>query len=78
METEVKTSKRFSLDKFDFLKAALIAAATPIAEYVIEKLQSGTWGDIEWGHAAAVGVSAGLVYIVKNFLTTTQTTVAQK
>lgn len=76
-ETKVVTSKRFSLDKFDWLKAALMAAGTPIVEYLVESLNAGGFTGIDWKHAIAIGLSAGLLYILKNFLSTSTTTVKQ-
>lgn len=76
--TEVVVSKRFSLDKFDFLKAALITAASPVVEYLIEALNAGGFIAINWKHAITIGISAGLVYIAKNFLSTTSTTAKTK
>lgn len=72
---EQVTSKKFTLNKHDWLKAALMAAGTPVIEYLIESLGSGGFSTIDWKHAAAVGLGAGLLYLSKNFFTTSTTTV---
>lgn len=75
---EIVTSKKFSLGKYDYLKALLMATGTPVIEYLIEKLNTGTWSEINWAHALAVGASAGLLYLSKNFFTNSHATVIQK
>jgi len=68
--TEVVVSKKFSLDKYDWLKAALLTVAVPVTEYLLEALNAGGFEAIEWKHTAIIAVSTFLTYIAKNFLST--------
>jgi len=78
MEEKVVTSKKFSLNKFDWLKALLMAAGTPVLEYLAESLSTGQFDTLDWKHAAAIGMSTGLLYLSKNYFTNTHTTVTEK
>lgn len=78
MEEKIVTSKKFTLGKFDFLKAALMAAGSPVIEYILQSLSAGGFTDIDWKKAASIGVATGLLYLSKNFFTNSHTTVVQK
>lgn len=73
-ETQV-VSKKFSWNKYDWLKGALLAAAAPVLDYLIEAFMSGGFKDVDWKHVLAVGLSAGMVYMKMTFFTTSTTTI---
>lgn len=62
------TSKQFSLNGKDLLRGLLVAILSPIFTILIESLNQGSL-TFDWKAIAAVGLSAGLAYLLKNFLT---------
>lgn len=71
MATTVTTSKKFRLKLNDWEKALLIAIGTPVATIIINSLNAGLLV-FNWKNILITGLSAGLAYIVKNFLTPAQ------
>ena len=65
------TSKKFSLKLSDWLKALLVAIATPVIAIIIKSLDAGVL-TFNWKNILIAGLSAGLAYLVKNFLTPAQ------
>lgn len=65
------TSKKFQLKLSDWEKALLIAIATPVLTTAIKSLDAGLLV-FNWKAMLITGLSAGLAYIIKNFLTPAQ------
>lgn len=65
------TSKRFQLKLSDGVKALLIAIATPVITIIINSLNAGLL-TFNWKNILITGLSAGLAYIIKNYLTPAQ------
>lgn len=57
-----------TVDKKDAIKALILAIVVPVLNIVIETLNSGVLS-FDWKKIAIVGISAGLAYILKNWLT---------
>ena len=75
-KTILITSKKYALDAYDFLKSLFIAAGTPIALVISEKMDA--WlvngGNSEFPilsikQLIMIGVAAGVTYLAKNFTT---------
>lgn len=62
----MKTSKRFSLNAFDWIKGVGFAAGTAILDTLIEW---GGKGEINWQNVLYAGISAALVYLKVKFFT---------
>lgn len=73
----VKENDKFSLHLNDWLKALLIAIAAPVVDYLIGAI-SGGFEAIDWKHVLTVGVSAGLVYLAKNYLSPSTITIKKE
>lgn len=70
--TTVTTSKMYRLKAPDWLKSALMAAGSAVATALIQVL-STTPVVINYKQIAQVGVTAGLIYLTKNFFTPSKT-----
>ena len=60
------TSKQFSLSLNDFWKGLLIAIGSPVITILIQSLNTGEL-TFNWKAIATTGLSAGLMYLAKNF-----------
>lgn len=65
------TSKKFSLKLSDWLKALLLAVATPVLTIIMNSLNAGVL-TFNWKNILITGLSAGIAYIIKNYLTPAQ------
>ena len=68
-------SKLFSLQAQDFVKGLIIAIFAPVVIYLGQVLQAATTGGtflVDWGMLVKLGLSAGIAYIVKNYITNSQ------
>lgn len=61
-------SKLFKLNKFDFIKGALLAALTSILTYVYTLVESGSLL-IDWNLILKIGLLSFIGYLVKNVFT---------
>lgn len=61
-----KTSKQFTVDIWDILKAFVVASISGAIPAIIESLNTGSL-NIDWRSVTVVALSAGLGYLVKNF-----------
>lgn len=61
-------SKLFKLNKFDFLKGAILAAFTSILTYIYTLLESGSMV-FDWKLILKIGLLSFVGYLVKNVLT---------
>lgn len=73
MET-ITTSQKYTLDKKDFLRGLLISVLSPVFTIAIQSLNDGSL-TFDWKAMTATGLSAGLAYLLKNFLTPSTITV---
>lgn len=65
-------SSFFTLDRTDFLKGVAVAFITPIVVTFGAALQAPGFDfmTFDWKHLLALGVAAGLSYLVKNLFST--------
>lgn len=68
------TSKQFLLNSRDFIKALLIVVASAVLTYVTEAIQHGIQ-TFNWHDISQVAMTAGMAYLVKNWLTPSQTVI---
>ena len=71
MESTVKTSSLFSLNLADAAKGVLVAAVTSVLSCVYAALTT-TPIVLDFKQIGIVGLTAGLAYLIKNFLTPSQ------
>lgn len=64
----VTTSNQFTLDIRDGLKGLLVAVITPVFTVIITSLEAGSL-TFNWKAIAITALTAGLAYVLKNFLT---------
>jgi len=69
---KIITSKIFSLNWYDLLKALIVAILTPILVVIQNSLAMGEL-TINLKTVLIVGLSGGLGYIIKNFFTPSHT-----
>lgn len=62
----ITTSKIFTIDRLDILKALLIALLTPVLVIVQSSLDAGNLS-LNWKSIAMASIGGGLAYILKNF-----------
>lgn len=62
------TSKIFTLNLSDVWKGLLVAVITPVITVIISSLNAGSL-TFDWKAIAITALTAGLAYVVKNFLT---------
>lgn len=65
---EIITSKIYSLNKSDLLKAALIATLTPVLVLIQNSLDSGSL-TFDWKALGMAAIGGFLAYLTKNFFT---------
>lgn len=70
--TLTQTNKLHSLNYRDLLRGLLIAALTAVITSIYEGISQGGFDNIEWKETLAIGVTAGLSYLIKNFFTPTE------
>ena len=68
-QATVTTSKKFNLNLSDWTRGLLVAVITGPVTIIIQSLNEGTL-TFNWKTIATVGLSAGLSYILKNWLLT--------
>lgn len=66
METKVIESKKGSLSSRDFLRGLGIAVGTAVIGLIVQVLEAGSL-DFNWKEIAIAGLSAGAVYVGKNW-----------
>lgn len=71
MSTTTTTSKRYSLNARDFWRGLLMAVGTPVIPLLHTAIQKG-FGNIPWETIGIVAASAGLMYLGKNFFTSSE------
>lgn len=71
MATATTTSGPYSLDKKDFLKGLIVAVITPVITIITTSLDAGELV-FNWKAIGITALTAGLAYLVKNFLTPPQ------
>lgn len=69
MPTTVVTTKRFNLNMSDWVRGLLVAVVTGPITIILDSLNQGTL-TFNWKMIATVALSAGLSYILKNWLMT--------
>jgi len=62
------TSRQFWLNYKDFLKGLLVAFGTGAFMVAEPAINAGTFDAVNWRVAIGAGISAGVVYLAKNFL----------
>jgi hypothetical protein len=68
-----QTNKQYTLNYRDVLRGLLIAVLTAVTTTIYEAItQPGGFDAIEWKEVGAIGVAAGLSYLLKNFFTPTE------
>lgn len=65
--TTITSSNKFALNGQDWLKGLVVAVITPVITIIIDSLNAGTLV-FDWKHIAITALTAGLAYLVKNFL----------
>lgn len=69
METKVITSEKYSVNWRDALKGLVVAVITAVLSTIYAAIeQGGDLADIGWGNVAKIAVTAGIGYILKNWL----------
>ena len=63
----ITTSNQFTLNVKDLLKGLLIAVIAPVFTVIMNSLNAGSL-EFNWKAIAITALSAGLAYILKNFL----------
>lgn len=71
----VITSKQFSLNVRDFLLSLAVAAGSGPVLILLTSLQAGQF-NIDWTKLWQLAVSSAAGYLIKNFFTPAQTTIA--
>ena len=71
-DTSTTTSKQFSLNFKDIAKAALVAVLTPVLVLVQQSIDAGQL-TFDWKHLSMAAIGGGCAYLIKNFLTPSQT-----
>ena len=66
------TSKQYTLDWRDAGKGLIVAIGTAILPLIQESLGKGP---INWQLIGTAGISAGIVYLLKNFFTPSRTVI---
>lgn len=66
------TSKQFSINISDFLKGLIVAVISPVFTTLITSLNAGSF-NVDWKDIGITASVAFLSYILKNFLTPSQT-----
>lgn len=69
-------SKIFSLDIRDGIKGLAVAVLSAVLTLILSLLQNG--GVIDWKQVGVVALTAGLSYILKNFLSDEEGKIAGK
>lgn len=72
---QVTTNKQFSLNLPDWLKGLLMAIGTPVIAVIIDSTSKGSL-NFDWKLIATTAISAGGLYLMKNFLTPTHTVIS--
>lgn len=67
-----QTNKQYSLNYRDLLRGLLIAVLTAVITSIYEAISQGGFNAIEWKDTLAIGVTAGLSYLIKNFFSPTE------
>lgn len=62
------TSKQFTISISDVWKGLIVAIITPVLTVIINSLQQGAL-TFDWKAIGITALTAGIAYIVKNFLT---------
>lgn len=65
----VTTSKRFNLTLSDWTRGLLVAVLSPVITILIQSLDAGSL-TFNWKAIITTGLSAGLAYVMKNWLLT--------
>lgn len=71
MANTTTTSSQFSLKWFDVFKGLAVAVLTPIFTIIITSVNNGEL-TFNWKAMGLTGLSAGLAYLLKNFLSPPQ------
>ena len=66
------TSKQWRLNVYDFGKALLVAAITPVVPIIAQSMSAKAWV-FDWTTIWHTAAAAGFAYLVKNFFTPSQT-----
>ena len=74
MANEVTTSKQFSINWRDIAKGVLVSAVSAVLTAIYAALTVVPFS-IDFKQMAIVGLTAGLAYLLKNFVTPTQTVI---
>jgi hypothetical protein len=72
--TVTTSSKQFWLGKLDFLRALAVAALAAPLSLVYSAFQAGKF-QVDWTGMWHLAVAGGVGYLIKNFLTPSQTTI---
>ena len=62
------TSTQFTINMRDILKGLLVAIITPVFTIIISSLEAGSL-TFDWKAIGITALTAGLAYVIKNFLT---------
>lgn len=62
------TSQQFTISLPDIWKGLLVAVITPVLTIIISSLNAGTL-TFDWKAIGLTALTAGLAYVIKNFLT---------
>lgn len=60
-------NKLFSVGVKDFVKGLVVAVLSGVLTYVYGAIQGGTFA-VDWNQVGVVAVTAGLSYIIKNYI----------
>lgn len=71
MAQTTTTSKQFTINLTDIWKGLLVAVITPVLTVVLDSLNSGSL-TFDWKHIGITALTAGIAYIIKNFLSTSK------
>lgn len=73
LHTHMETSQLFTLSMRDFAKSLVVAVITAFLTSILAMVQSGAIPSIDnLQQAAMAAVTAGISYLIKNFLTNSQ------
>lgn len=68
MENKIITSKQYTIDLRDGIKALIVAVLTPVLFIVQQSLTTNNL-NFDWKVLLMAGLSGGVGYLIKNFFT---------
>ena len=71
----VQTNKQYTINYRDLLRGLLITVGTAVGTAILDALNAGGLS-LDWKQIGLIALTAGISYILKNFLTPTEVVVS--